>query len=107
MGDILKPCPFCGEDVYIERVPIRGYNGCYTFDISCRNPECLCRICLGGNDTVYRSEEAAKQNAIKAWNKRMKTKRLTSRKNGWEDYKYGDCQEDKLSPRRLPCEMGG
>lgn len=76
----LKPCPFCGEDVYLDRVPLwqsyngitHGYYGEYEFDVHCRNPKCGCKIKLAQNDTVYRDEEEARLNAIRAWNRRVK-----------------------------------
>ena len=73
----LKPCPFCGELPHIEKRPLwqtyrdghtRGYYGCYEYDIHCE--KCGCRVNLGGNDTVYRSHDEAKENAIEAWNRR-------------------------------------
>lgn len=71
----LKPCPFCGSKVELEKRPLwrdsHGYFGCYEFVIECKNPECLCRIYLNKNDTIYREEEKAKENAIRAWNKRV------------------------------------
>ncbi len=74
----LKPCPFCGEQVYLEKVPMwssyngitHGYTGCYEFDIHCRNPKCGCSIKLAKNNTIYFEEEEARFNAIKAWNRR-------------------------------------
>lgn len=74
----LKPCPFCGEEVYVEKVPMwathngitHGYAGCYEFDIHCRNEKCLCTVNLGRNDTIYCDEAEAKLNAIRAWNRR-------------------------------------
>lgn len=83
---MLKPCPFCGNDVYIEKVPLwntdsrgstHGYFGCYQFDIKCE--KCGCTINLGQNDTVYRSEKEAKENAINAWNKRAFTEKYWQR----------------------------
>lgn len=76
----LKPCPFCGEEVSIEKIPMwstyngitHGYYGCYEFDIHCTNTDCACRVRLGRNNTVYCNEKEAKLNAIKAWNRRMK-----------------------------------
>lgn len=76
--DELKPCPFCGEIVYLEKRPLwrtegittRGYAGCFKFIIECPNPKCRCNVMLGANDTIYRPEAEAKQNAIKAWNRR-------------------------------------
>jgi hypothetical protein len=70
--NLLKPCPFCGFPVHIEKVPMRHYSGSFTFDIKCRNPGCRCEVRLPENDTVYRSEELARENAIRAWNKRAK-----------------------------------
>lgn len=82
----LKPCPFCGNEVHVERRPFwkrtgnwitHGDYGYYEFDIRCTNPDCGCNINLGynislrKNDPIYRSEEEALQNAINAWNKRI------------------------------------
>ena len=73
----LLPCPFCGTPVFLEKKPMwrkdgHGYPGCYSFIVECRNPECQCTISLPRNDTVYNTEEEARANAIKAWNKRAK-----------------------------------
>lgn len=43
--DKLKPCPFCGKSVYLEKVQLwrnngtttHGYFGCYEFVVKCRN----------------------------------------------------------------------
>ena len=78
----LLPCPFCGEIPYIERKPLwkeyggsaHGYYGCFEYDIRCH--KCGCNIPLGGNDTVYRKDEEARQNAIKAWNTRAPKKEV-------------------------------
>lgn len=75
---MLKPCPFCGKDVYMEKRPLwKTYNGSthgyyneYEFIIECTNPECRCNVRLGANDTIYRTEEEAKENAIRQWNRR-------------------------------------
>lgn len=76
----IKPCPFCGETPYLERKPLwstysngstHGYYGCHEYVIQCRNPECGCSVKLGRNDTVYNKDEEARQNAIKAWNRRV------------------------------------
>lgn len=71
----LKSCPFCGSDVYLNKVPLwngsHGYHGCYEFDIHCENPDCQCKVYLGNNDTVYRDEKTARENAIKQWNRRV------------------------------------
>lgn len=75
--DELKPCPFCGTIPYIERKPLwrtykngstHGYYGCFEYDIHC--DKCGCRVNLGRNDSIYNTEEEARENAIKAWNKR-------------------------------------
>ena len=74
--DKLKPCPFCGEVPHIEKKPLwrtvngifHGYYGCFEYDISCH--KCGCKVPLGKNDTVYRSDDEAKKNAIEAWNRR-------------------------------------
>lgn len=78
MSSGVKSCPFCGNQVCVEKVPLwrtrgdggtSGYSGCYEYDIHC--DECGCRIRLPGNDTVYRSDKEAKENAINAWNRRV------------------------------------
>lgn len=70
----LKPCPFCGNSPYIEKIPLwnssYGYYGCFKFDIHC--DKCGCRIDLGQNDTVYCEEKQAIKNAVTAWNRRTK-----------------------------------
>lgn len=78
---MLKPCPFCGEIPYLERNPLwttcsngstHGYFGCFEYIVRCHNPECGCSVNLGANDTIYNSDEEARQNAISAWNRRAK-----------------------------------
>ena len=69
----LLPCPFCGEDVYMEKISLdegngHGYPGDYEFDVHCKN--CGCRVNLGRNDTIYNTEEEAIINATNAWNRR-------------------------------------
>lgn len=74
----IRPCPFCGEIPFLEKVPLwsehngstHGYSGCYEYVVKCYNPECQCRVYLGKNDTVYSTDAEARQNAIKAWNRR-------------------------------------
>ena len=66
----IKPCPFCGEIPYLEKIPLHGYGGCYYYEIRCHNIECGCSVKLGQNDTVYSEDKIAKQNAINAWNRR-------------------------------------
>lgn len=72
--DALKPCPFCGQPVYLEKKPLwqgsHGYPGCFEYVIECNNKECGCRINLLQNDTVYNTDEEARKNVIKAWNTR-------------------------------------
>jgi hypothetical protein len=77
----IKPCPFCGDIPYLERKPLwttysndttHGYYGCYEYVIRCRDPKCGCSVNLGLNDTIYRTDEIAKQNAINAWNRRVR-----------------------------------
>lgn len=69
----LKPCPFCGTIPYLEKRPLwsgsHGYHGCYIYDIHCE--KCGCYVNLGRNDTIYITDEEAKQNAINAWNQRV------------------------------------
>lgn len=75
---MLKPCPFCGKDVYMEKRPMwrvegsttRGYTGAYEFIIQCTNPECGCNVKLGKNSTLNATEEEAREEAIKHWNRR-------------------------------------
>ena len=55
----IKSCPFCGADAEI----ILTDEGFYT--IGCFTNACICNI-LGGNKTLYRSEERA----IFHWNRR-------------------------------------
>ena len=78
MTEQLKPCPFCGANVYIEKkMRTCGAYGYYInrrdeYDIHCHN--CGCRVRLEGNNTIDRSDEEAKANAIKAWNRRAYNK---------------------------------
>ena len=44
----------------------------HKYDIHCE--KCGCQVNLEGNDTIYRSDEEAKQNAIDAWNRRKENK---------------------------------
>ena len=71
----LKSCPFCGNEVEVEKIPLwhengHGYSGCYEFKIKCES--CGCTVNQPKNDSIYRSEEKARENAIEAWNKRVK-----------------------------------
>lgn len=84
MSEELKPCPFCGQYVYIEKVPLwhtydrttRGYYGCYEYVIKCNNSNCQCTVALPRNDTIYNSDEEAINNAITAWNRRADNGKL-------------------------------
>lgn len=72
----IKPCPFCGTIPFLEKKPLwrthggstHGYYGSYEYDIHC--DECGCRVPLCGNDTIYRTDKEAQQNALNAWNRR-------------------------------------
>lgn len=72
MTEQLKPCPFCGANVRIKKkLLLRGSLGSpnhYRYKIYCH--KCGCRIRLEGNDTFGQTNEEAKANAIKAWNRR-------------------------------------
>ncbi len=64
----IKDCPFCGCSVSVERVPLKHYKGCVIFEIKCSN--CGCERALTKNDSIYRTEEEARANAIAQWNER-------------------------------------
>jgi hypothetical protein len=70
----LKPCPCGCKDIELRKYPLwhgtNGYVGSYEFTIKCSNPNCYWTFNAPKNDTVYRSEEEAKENVINAWNKR-------------------------------------
>ena len=77
---MLKPCPFCGDVPILERTPLwsqgpygstHEYYGCYEYDVRCHNPSCRCSVLLPKSDTIYNTDEEAKQNAIDAWNRRF------------------------------------
>ena len=77
----IKPCPFCGDIPYIEKVPLfrtygdgttHGYYGCFEYVIKCHNPDCGCQVKLKGNNTIYNSGKEAEANAIKCWNRRVR-----------------------------------
>lgn len=71
----LKPCPFCGNEVHIDKRPLwsdnHGYHGCYEYLIECENEECGCSLQTKRIDTIYRDDETARNNAIQAWNRRV------------------------------------
>jgi Lar family restriction alleviation protein len=64
----LKPCPFCGTEVKMLKTPIRGYSGCFNFEVRC--PKCGCSVDYIDSDTIYRTEEEAIANVIESWNER-------------------------------------
>lgn len=68
----LKPCPFCGTKVKMRKVPLYGYSDRFEFEVKC--PKCGCSVDYKHNDTVYRSEEEAIANVVKAWNERKESK---------------------------------
>ena len=85
----IKNCPFCGSEVELKKLPLwegsHGYPGCYEYVISCDN--CGCRKHLGNNDTVYNTDEEAKQNAIDSWN--MRAKQVPSKKEQTINFTMG------------------
>lgn len=90
MNKELKPCPFCGAEVELETMPLwhggHGYQGCYEFIIKCKN--CGAQPNYPQNDTVYRSENEAIKNVIKAWNRRVSQEKKNDDKNSGI---YDDC----------------
>lgn len=68
----LKPCPFCGNGVFIEKIPLwhgtHGYHGNYDYVIKCNN--CGCKIAKSSCDDIYRKEEEAIKSIVEAWNTR-------------------------------------
>ena len=71
----LKPCPFCGSGVFLEKTPLwhgsHGYHEKYEYTICCPNTEeCGCKLNYHGNDDIYRTSEKAIENVIKQWNQR-------------------------------------
>ena len=68
----IKPCPFCGKQPTLQKVPLdrQGYSGCYEYVVECENPECMCRVKLSKNNTIYYHDDEAKMNAMIAWNRR-------------------------------------
>ena len=73
MEHTIKPCPFCGNEVYLQKVPLwseggHGYYGCYEYKIECE--KCGCNIWCGNTNTIYNTDKIAKDNMIKAWNRR-------------------------------------
>lgn len=57
--DDLKPCPFCGGNAVVRRVPDRDITPWY---VRCNNPDCAMWVVTCNRDTA--------EEAIKLWNKR-------------------------------------
>lgn len=80
MSEKLKPCPFCGSDVYLERKPMwrgsHGYQGCYEYIIKCPDDSCGCRIRLDKNTTIYHDDVEAMNYVITKWNKRAQEQEM-------------------------------
>ena len=95
----LKRCPFCGNDVELEKIPLwhgsHGYHGCYEYEIKCS--KCGCTLRYEKNDTIYRSDDVAKNNVIEAWNRRAKDYEPRLGKwrvtNKFEDCCYAKCNQ--------------
>lgn len=72
MNTKLKPCPFCGTEVKMMRIPLwngsHGYKDCYDFKVTCE--KCGCTLNYTKTNTIYRTEEEAINNAANAWNER-------------------------------------
>ena len=68
----LKPCPFCGTEVKMRKIPLYGYSGCFEFDVRCS--KCGCTLDFTQADSIYRSEQEAVANVTKKWNERKETK---------------------------------
>lgn len=64
----LKPCPFCGGKALLMTSAVRGYTGAREFKVRCT--QCMEVREKGTFDTIYQTEEAAKEKAIAAWNTR-------------------------------------
>ena len=72
MDETIKPCPFCGSFVLVQKDPLwhgsHGYPDCYEFFIRC--PVCKCTLGYSGNNTIYNTEKESIENVIKTWNRR-------------------------------------
>jgi len=70
----LKPCPFCGSEVELEKIPLwygndRGYKDCYKFEIRCKS---VVVESINLKMILYtEAKKKAKKNAIEAWNRRV------------------------------------
>lgn len=100
MKETVKTCPFCGCSVSVERVPLEHYQGCVIFEIKCLN--CGCRRTLTKNDSVYRTEEEARANAIAQWNERPSTADVPQEMSAVE---YTAARE-KMCDSFYPCDEG-
>lgn len=72
----LKECPICGHTPRLRTVPLfdedypgHGYEGCYFYNYECSGCE---RIESESADSVRLSEEEARAEAVKRWNKEVK-----------------------------------
>ena len=72
--EVLKPCPWCGYPGSYIKEPAwhgsHGYVGNYFYYIQCSNKECRAVTPHGKEDDIYKSELEAREDAIKAWNRR-------------------------------------
>ena len=70
----LKPCPCGNENVYIERKPLwhdnHGYKNSYEYTVKCDNPKCIWQPKFSFNNTIYRTDDEARNNTIEQWNNR-------------------------------------
>ena len=71
----LRPCPFCGTEVKMQKKPLwhwnhgyHGYHCCFNFEVKC--PKCGCSVEYIDSNTICRSEEEAIANIVKSWNER-------------------------------------
>ena len=62
MIEELKPCPFCGEEGFLEKRELPDRPGAIRFFVCCRNGACHLKV-----ETSLYSEE---ERAIAAWNMR-------------------------------------
>ena len=73
MTVILKPCPWCGGEPYLDCAPLsngsHGYRVCFIYRIKCA--ACGATAPKGDFDDIYQTSYEAKQQAIEAWNRRI------------------------------------
>lgn len=100
----LKPCPFCGETPQIEAKPLwelsrdgalHGYVGHYKYDIRCQ--KCGCNVTVRNNTTIYSGHKKARENAIKAWNRRADIRCVKIKPaDGYEPAVLDDADDPRL-----------